>query len=372
MKIGVLREIKIQENRVAMTPAGAEILTDNGHEVFIEKDAGLHSGFADSEYTLHGAKICIDAKQIYNTCEMVIHVKEPQQNEIGLIRDDQIIITYLHLAASRELTESLLQTRGVFLAYETIQKQNGSLPLLIPMSEVAGRMAIQQGAKYLEMEWGGRGVLLGGVPGVEPGTVLILGAGTVGLNAAQMAAGLGAKVYILDQHTERLRFLQTILPPNCFTIASSPSVVRELIKRADVVVGSALNPGARAPKIVTKPMLKTMKKGSVLVDVSIDQGGCFETSKPTTHDDPIYEVDGVIHYCVTNMPGAVAQTSTLALTNATLPYILELANKGYRKALLASSELALGANIIRQNITCPGVSQAFDLPFVSVEDALGG
>jgi len=371
MKIGVLHEIKVQENRVAVTPAGAEILIDNGHEIYIEKSAGLASGFLDSDYTLHGCKICNQAKEIYELCDMVIHVKEPQKDEIPLIREDQIIFTYLHLAASRELTESLMQTRGLFLGYETIQKKNGSLPLLIPMSEVAGRMAIQQGAKYLEMEWGGRGVLLGGVPGVEPGTVLILGAGTVGLNAAQMASGLGAKVYILDEDTERLRALQRILLPNCFTIASSPAVVRDLIKRADVVVVSALKPGARAPKLVSKKMLKTMKKGSVMVDVSIDQGGCFETSRPTTHNDPIYEVEGIIHYCVSNMPGAVAQTSTLALTNATLPYILEIANKGYRKALLTSPELALGANIIRQNITCPGVSSAFNLPLVSIEKALG-
>ena len=281
---------------------------------------------------------------------MVMHVKEPQPSEYDLIRKDQIIWTYLHLAADKEQTEALIKSDAICIAYETIQKADGSLPLLIPMSEVAGRMAIQQGAKYLEMAQGGHGVLLGGVPGVDPGMVVVIGGGIVGTNAAKMACGLGAKVYILDMNLDRLRYLSDVMPANCFMLFASPATTRDLVSRADVVVGAVLVPGTKAPKLVTREMVKTMKKGSVLVDVAIDQGGCFETSKATTHTDPTFVVDGVVHYCVANMPGAVAKTSTLALTNATLPYTVQLANKGWKRAMKENNELKLrGQRHQRQN-----------------------
>jgi len=300
----------------------------------------------------------------------VMHVKEPLPQEYDLIRKNQIVFTYLHLAAAEELTQALIKSKSICIAYETIQAQNGSLPLLTPMSEVAGRMAIQQGAKYLEMAQGGEGILLGGVPGVDPGTVVVLGGGVVGTNAAKMACGLGAKVYLLDMNLERLRYLSDVMPANCFLLMSSPAAVRKLIKEADVVVGAVLVPGAKATKLVTKDMLKTMKKGSVLVDVAIDQGGCFETSKATTHTDPIFTIDGVIHYCVANMPGAVAKTSTLALTNATLPYAVEIANKGWKKALLENPEIKPGANVIKGKVCHKGVADAFNLPLTPIEKAV--
>ncbi|GAI42782.1 unnamed protein product, partial [marine sediment metagenome] len=267
--------------------------------------------------------------------------------EYDLIRKDQIVFTYLHLAAAEKLTNVLLKSGSIDIAYETIQKEDGSLPLLTPMSEVAGRMAIQQGAKYLEMTHGGHGVLLGGVPGVDPGTVVIVGGGVVGINAAKMACGLGAKVYVLDKNLDRLRYLSDVMPSNCFPLMSTPSTIRELVKGADVIVGAVLIPGAKAPRLITRDMLKTMQPGTVIVDVSIDQGGCFDTSKATTHDDPIYIVDGVVHYCVANMPGAVAKTSTVALTNATLPYALEIANKGWKKAMQEIPEMKYGANVVK-------------------------
>jgi alanine dehydrogenase len=299
-----------------------------------------------------------------------MHVKEPLPQEYNLIREEQIIFTYLHLAASRKLTRALIKTKAVCIAYETIQKYDGTLPLLTPMSEVAGRMAIQQGAKYLEMEHGGHGVLLGGVPGVDPGTVLIIGGGVVGLNAAKAACGLGAKVYLLDKNLDRLRYLSDVMPRNCILLMSKPATVRELVTQADVVVGAVLIPGAKAPKLVTRKMLKTMKKGAVLVDVAIDQGGCFETSKPTTHSDPIYSVDGIIHYCVSNMPGAVAKTSTLALTNATLPYAVEIANNGWKAAMRENEEIKLGANVVDGKITCKGVSDAFKMAYTPIDGFL--
>jgi alanine dehydrogenase len=287
-----------------------------------------------------------------------------------LIREGQIVFTYLHLAAEEELTKALIETRSINIAYETIQKEDGSLPLLTPMSEVAGRMAIQQGAKYLEMVQGGHGILLGGVPGVDPGNVVIIGGGIVGTNAAKMACGLGAKVYVLDKCLNRLRYLSDVMPKNCYPLMSSPAVIRDLITRADVVVGAVLIPGAKAPRLITREMLKTMKPGSVLVDVAIDQGGCFETSKPTTHSNPIYVVEEVVHYCVSNMPGAVPKTSTLALTNATLNYALEIADKGWQRAMRENSEIRKGANVIDGKITYKGVAEALDMEYVPVDTFL--
>lgn len=370
MIVGILKEIKAEENRVCMTPAGVEVMTAAGHKVVVEKSAGSGSGFEDTAYMKAGADIVASPADIFKKSDMVMHVKEPLPPEYSLIREGQIVFTYLHLAAAEELTKTLIKTKSVCIAYETIQKPDRSLPLLTPMSEVAGRMAIQQGAKYLEMAQGGHGVLLGGVPGVDPGNVVIIGGGIVGVNAAKMACGLGAKVYILDMNLDRLRQLSDIMPANCFGLFSSPATVRELIKRADVVVGAVLIPGAKAPKLITREMLKTMKPGSVLVDVAIDQGGCFETSKPTTHSNPIYTVDGIVHYCVANMPGAVPRTSTLALTNATLPYALEIANKGWKKAMQESNEIRLGANIVNGKVTYKAVAEAFGLDYVPVDRLL--
>jgi alanine dehydrogenase len=299
-----------------------------------------------------------------------MHVKEPQPSEYDLIRKDQIVFAYFHLAANEALTRAMIKSKSIAIAYETIQRADGSLPLLIPMSEVAGRMAIQEGAKYLEMEYGGEGVLLGGVPGVEPATVLVIGAGTVGTQAARMACGLGARVYVVDSCLHRLRYLNDVMPQNCFTLISSPATIRRLIREADLIVGSVLIPGAKAPKLVTRDMLKTMKKGAVMVDVSIDQGGCFETSRVTTHKDPVYTIDGIIHYCVGNMPGAVAKTSTLALTNSTLPYAVEIANKGWKKAMKENLEIRKGANVINGQVTFKGVADAFGLKLASVDKLL--
>ncbi len=370
MIVGILKEIKVAENRVCMTPAGVEVMTQHGHTVLVEKNAGVGSGFEDADYTEHGAEIVATPKEIFDRSDMVMHVKEPQPSEYGLIRPGQIVFTYLHLAAEEKLTQALIKSNSVCIAYETIQKTDGSLPLLTPMSEVAGRMATQQGAKYLEMAQGGHGVLLGGVPGVDPGTVVVIGGGVVGINAAKMACGLGAKVYILDKNLDRLRYLSDVMPSNCFPLMSSPATVRKLVQEADVVIGAVLVAGAKAPRLVTREMLKTMKKGAVLVDVAIDQGGCFETSKATTHTDPIFTVDGVVHYCVANMPGAVAKTSTIALTNATLPYALDIANKGWQQAMRDNPEIKLGANIINGSVTYKAVADAFDLEFLTADSFL--
>jgi alanine dehydrogenase len=370
MIVGVLKEIKAEENRVSMTPAGVEVMKQNGHTVLVEKAAGAGSGFEDTSYVKAGAEIVDTPKEIFDRADMLMHVKEPLPPEYDLITKEQIIFTYLHLAAAEELTHELIGKGSVNIAYETIQKADGSLPLLTPMSEVAGRMAIQQGAKYLEMAQGGHGVLLGGVPGVDPGTVVILGGGVVGTNAAKMACGLGAKVYVLDMNLERLRYLSDVMPSNCFLLMSSPATIRELVKEADVVIGAVLVIGAKAPKLVTRDMLKTMKKGAVLVDVAIDQGGCFETSKPTTHSNPIYTVDGVVHYCVANMPGAVPKTSTMALTNATLPYAVEIANKGWKKAMKGNPEIKLGANVMKGKVVYKAVAEAFDLEYVPIDKLL--
>jgi len=370
MIVGILKEIKAEENRVSMTPAGVEVLRQDGHTVLVEASAGIGSGLSDLEYAAHGAEIVLSAREMFTRADMVMHVKEPLETEYALIRKDQIIFTYLHLAAAEGLTRALIASGSVALAYETIQKPDGSLPLLTPMSEVAGRMAIQQGAKYLEMAQGGDGILLGGVPGVDPGMVLIIGGGVVGINAAKMACGLGARVYVLDTDLDRLRYLSDVMPSNCFLLMSNPAMVRDLITRADVVVGAVLIPGAKAPKLITRDMLKTMKKGAVLVDVAIDQGGCFETSKPTTHSNPIYIVDGIIHYCVANMPGAVPKTSTQALTNATLPYALEIANRGWRGAMKENPDIRPGANVVHGKVTCKGVADAFGMEYTPIEELL--
>ena len=370
MIVGILKEIKEEENRVCMTPAGVEVMRQNGHTVLVEKAAGTASGFEDGTYVQMGAEIIGMPAEVFERSDMVMHVKEPLPPEYALIRKDQIVFTYLHLAAAEELTHALIRTGSICIAYETIQKEDRSLPLLTPMSEVAGRMATQQGAKYLEMAHGGHGVLLGGVPGVDPGTVVVIGGGVVGTNAAKMACGLGAKVYVLDKDLDRLRYLSDVMPANCFCLYSSPATIRDLITKADVVIGAVLLPGAKTPKLITRDMLKTMKKGAVLVDVAIDQGGCFETSKATTHDNPIYVVDDVVHYCVANMPGALARTSTLALTNATLPYAVEIANKGWVKAMQENPEIKLGANVVRGKVTYEAIAEAFGLDYTPIDDVL--
>jgi alanine dehydrogenase len=370
MIVGIPKEIKADENRVAMTPAGVEIMKQHRHTVLIEKQAGEPSGFEDADYEHAGAEIVASSKDIFNRSEMILRVKEPQTSEFDGLKEDQIYFSYLHLAASEKLTHTLIETGSINIAYETIQKDDGSLPLLKPMSEVAGPMAIQEGAKYLEMAQGGHGVLLGGVPGVDPATVVILGGGVVGGNAAKMASGLGANVYVLDIDLERLRYLSDVMPANCFIVKSSPAAIRDLITKADLVVGAALVPGTRTPVLVTRDMLKTMKKGTVLVDVAIDQGGCFETSEETTHQQPTYIIDTIVHYAVSNMPGAVPRTSSLALTNATLPYVLEIADKGWKKALQENSAIKRGANVVKGNVTFKGVADALDLRFTPVDDLI--
>lgn len=370
MNVGILKEIKIAEKRVSLTPAGAVAMVRNGHRVLVEKDAGEGAGYPDQEYQKAGAEIVDTPAEIYKICDMVMHVKEPQPSEYERIREDQIIFTYLHLAADEQQTRALIKSKAVCIAYETIEKDNGSLPLLVPMSEVAGRMATQEAAKYIEMPQGGMGILLGGVTGVEPATVVVIGGGVVGINAAKMACGLGAIVYILDTNLERLSYLDDVMPANCHPVLSNATVLEELVYRADVVIGAVLVAGAKAPKLITREMLKKMKKGAVIVDVAIDQGGCFETSRPTTHDAPCYEVDGIVHYCVANMPGAVAKTSTRALTNATLPYALEIADKGWKRAMRENKEIERGANVIGGHITYRAVAEAFDLDYTPVEDFL--
>lgn len=370
MRLGVLKEIKNKENRVAMTPAGVEQMVAHGHTVMVETTAGDGSGFPDGMYTDAGAVIAGSPQETYSQCEMVMKVKEPLAVEYPMIRSGQIVFTYFHFAASEELTRAMMETGCIAVAYETVENANGSLPLLTPMSEVAGRMAVLEGAKYLEKTYGGKGILLSGVPGVTPGTVLIIGGGVVGTNAAKIACGMGAKVYLLDTSIERLRYLSDVMPPNCFPLVSSPAVLRTLLGEADLVVGAVLIPGAMAPKLVTREMLAHMKKGSVIVDVAIDQGGCVETARATTHDDPIYEVDGIVHYCVANMPGAVSMTSTLALTNATLPYALQLADKGYKRAARENPELAKGINILSGKITYKGVADAFHLSYDPLDSFL--
>lgn len=367
MIIGMPREIKKRESRVAMVPGGIELAVAGGHEVLVETGAGKASGYEDEDYLKAGASLVSTAAEVYAKAEFIVKVKEPLAEEYPLIRPGQIVFTYFHFASSRDLTRGMMDSQAVAVAYETVSKENGTLPLLTPMSEVAGRMAIQEGAKYLEKTFGGRGVLLAGVPGVKPGVVTIIGAGVVGLNAAKIACGLGAVVYLLDNNLERLRYLSDVMPSNCFLLMSTPRTIRETIAEADLVVGAVLLVGEKAPVLVTREMLRLMKRGAVVVDVAIDQGGSLETSRPTSHDDPIYVVDDVIHYCVTNMPGAVPCTSTAALTNATLPYILEIADKGVRRAAGENGEIARGINIIDGRVTCRAVAEAFGLDYVPVQ-----
>ena len=370
MIIGVPKEIKNNENRVGATPGGVAELVKHGHSVYVQHIAGEGSGFSDEDYTKAGAEILPDIESVYAIAEMIIKVKEPIALEYPLIKKDQLLFTYFHFASGEELTHAMIKSGATCLAYETVEREDRSLPLLIPMSEVAGRMSIQEGAKYLEKPMGGRGVLLGGVPGVRPGNVVILGGGIVGTQAARMAAGLGADVTIMDISLNRLRELSDIMPANVKTVMSNHYNIVEAIKEADIVVGAVLIPGAKAPHLITREMLKFMKKGSVVVDVAVDQGGCIETCHPTTHENPTYVVEDVIHYCVANMPGAVPYTSTIALTNSTLPYAIQLANKGWEKACADSKELRLGLNVVGGEIVYKAVSEAFNLPYKPLEQFL--
>jgi len=370
MIIGVPREIKPNENRVGVVPSGVELLVKNGHRVLVETNAGVGSGFKDEDYVRSGATIVNTPADVYGEADMIVKVKEPIKPEYELIRPGQVLFTYFHFAASRELTEAIIKTRSIAIAYETVQRPDRSLPLLIPMSEVAGRMATQEGAKYLEKPMGGRGVLLGGIPGTRPADVIVLGGGVVGTNAAKIAAGFGARVTIFDRDLTRLRYLDDVMPRNVQTMMSTPHSIREAIRSADLVVGAVLIPGAKAPYLITREMLPEMREGSVIVDVSVDQGGCIETTHPTTHADPTYVVDGVVHYCVANMPGAVPFTSTIGLTNATLPYMLQLADLGYREALRQNSDLLPGLNVIDGIVTHDGVAEAFGLDYTPVAQAL--
>ena len=362
MKIGVPKEIKTNENRIALVPAGAESLVAAGHSVLVEAGAGLGSGFPDEAYAGVGAQIAPAAPAVWRGSDMIMKVKEPIEREWPNMRRGQLVFTYFHFAADEKLTRAHLDSGATCVAYETVELPTRELPLLTPMSEVAGRMAVQEGAKYLEKLYGGRGVLLGGVPGVAPAKVVILGGGIVGINAAKMAAGMGAKVTILDLSLERLRYLSDVMPANCVLIYSNRQNILEQIHTADLVVGAVLIPGAKAPKLVRREDLKTMQPGAVIVDVAIDQGGCVETIKATTHENPTYVVDGIIHYGVANMPGGVPRTSTLALTNATLPYAMQLANKGWKKALRDNPALLKGLNMTEGRVTYPGVAEAFGLP----------
>ncbi len=367
MIIGLPKEIKNNENRVGLTPAGVMEFIKNNHTVYVQSTAGNGSGFSDQDYIQAGAKIAPTIEAVYAIAEMIVKVKEPIEPEYHLIKENQIIFTYFHFASHQPLTEAMIKNQSVCIAYETVEDPDRSLPLLTPMSEVAGRMSIQQGAKYLEKPLKGRGILLGGVPGVPPAKVAILGGGVVGTQAAKVAAGMGANVTILDINVKRMRYLDDVMPANVTTEMSNEFNIRKHIKTADLIVGAILIPGAKAPKLITHNMLGEMRSGTVLVDVAVDQGGCFETTKPTTHQDPVYIIDDVVHYCVANMPGAVPYTSTLALTNITLPYAIELANKGWKKACKENEPLKLGLNIIKGKVVYKGVSEAFDLEYHNVE-----
>ena len=364
MIIGVPKEIKPDEYRVAVTPAGVEQLTKGGHRVLVEREAGVGSGLADEDYQAYGAQIISTAEEIFGTAELICKVKEPLTPEIKLIRENQVVFTYFHFAAARGLTEGVRDAGCIAIAYETIEDSDGRLPLLAPMSEVAGKMSVQEGAKYLEKPMMGQGILLGGIPGVEPAQVLVLGGGIVGANAAKLASGLGADVTIVDVDLYRLRYLDDVMPANVRCVYSTPERIRHHIAQADLVIGAVLITGARCPTLVPRDYLSLMKQGSVIVDVGVDQGGCCETTKPTTHGDPTYVVDGVVHYGVANMPGAVGRTSTFGLTNATTPYLLKLAGMGWEKACAADPGLALGVNVVGGKITNKPVAEAFDLPYV--------
>lgn len=371
MIIGVPKEIKTSENRVAVVPAGVETLVADGHSVLVEQGAGEGSGFDDNSYAQVGGQIMGSAEEVWAKAEMIVKVKEPIEPEWPRMRDGQVVFTYYHFAASEAVTRAVMDSKCVAIAYETVELPSGELPLLTPMSEVAGRMAIQEGAKYLEKQHGGRGLLLGGVPGVLPAEVLILGGGVVGTNAAKMAAGLGAHVTMFDVDLERLRYLDDVMPANVDFVYSNRLNILELLPQADLLVGGVLITGAKAPKLVTREDLKIMKNGAVIVDVSVDQGGCIETIKPTTHEEPVYVVEGVLHYGVANMPGGVPRTSTLALTNATLPYTRRLATLGWKKACKQDHSLLLGLNIVGGKVVYPGVAEAFGLTLYQPEALLG-
>lgn len=370
MIVGVPKEIKTHENRVALLPGGVKQLIQHGHEVLIQKNAGLASGFPDDLYAEQGATIVENADTLWDRSDMIMKVKEPIKEEYPRMKEGQVIFTYFHFAASRELTEAVVDSGCIAIAYETVEKADGSLPLLVPMSEVAGRMAAQEGAKYLEKPLGGRGVLLGGIPGVPPAKTLVLGGGIVGVNAAKITAGMGAHTTIMDINISKLRYLDDVMPRNVDTVFSSEANIRRMLPDVDLVIGAVLKPGAKAPHLVTKEMLGVMKRGSVLVDVAIDQGGCFETSKPTTHDVPTFLVDDVLHYCVANMPGAVPHTSTLGLTNVTLPYAINLANKGWQQAVKEDPELKKGVNVVEGEIVYKNVANAFGKKYSPVEEYL--
>jgi len=370
MIIGVPKEIKTNENRVSLTPAGVYELNKHGHKLYVQSTAGDGSGFSDDEYIKAGATILPSIEEVYDIADMIMKVKEPIESEYSLVKENQLLFTYFHFASYEPLTKAMIDRKGICLAYETVELPDRSLPLLIPMSEVAGRMSVQQGAKYLEKPIKGRGVLLGGVPGVPPGKVLILGGGIVGTQAAKMAAGLGAQVTILDVSLPRLRYLSDVMPANVITMFSNEYNIRSLIKNHDLIIGAVLIPGAKAPNLITRDMLKEMRPGTVVVDVAVDQGGCIETCKPTTHENPTFIVDDVVHYCVANMPGAVPFTSTVALTNATLPYAIQLADLGWQEACRRNNALKKGLNIAAGKVVYKGVAEAFGLEYQEVESVL--
>ncbi len=370
MRIGVPKEIKPQENRIGLTPESVKVLVSNGHEILVQNNGGYEAGFYNNQYIKAGAKIVDKAEDIFNDTEIIVKVKEPLSNEIKMIKENQIVFTYLHLAAAKELTEGLVRSKSVCIAYETVTDNHGRLPLLAPMSAVAGRMSIQAGAHSLEKNQKGRGILLGGAPGVEPATVVILGGGVVGENAALIATGMKAKVYIVDKSSKRLEQLKKIFGDSIIPKQSDKVDLKKLISECVLLIGGVLIPGAEAPKLITKDMLKLMKRGSVIVDVAIDQGGCVETSKPTTHANPTYIVDDIVHYCVANMPGAVPRTSTLALNKVTLPFLVNLANKGYQKALKEDKNFLEGLNIFKGQVTYKAVADVFGHKYVSPKEAL--
>lgn len=370
MIIGVPKEIKSDENRVAMQPGGVIVMKRNGHKVLIQKGAGLGSGFTDQMYLDAGATILNDVEELWQRAEMILKVKEPEAEEYPYMREGQIIFTFFHFAADEKLTKAVVNSKSIAIAYETVEDEDGALPLLIPMSEVAGRMAAQEGAVFLEKSNGGLGILLGGIPGVKPANVLVLGGGIVGVNAAKIAAGMGADVTIMDIDMTKLRYLDDILPDNINTVFSSEANIRAMLPTVDLIIGAVLIPGAEAPKLITRDMLKEMRPRTVMVDVAIDQGGCFETSKPTTHEDPVFLVDNVVHYCVSNMPGAVPYTSTVGLTNLTLSYALSVANKGWKQAIKDDKELQKGLNIANGTIVYQEVAEAFDMTWKPIDEVL--
>ncbi len=370
MIIGVPKEIKLQEHRIGLTPDSVKVLTKKNHKVLVQSNGGFEAGFTNDDYKNAGAQIIDNAEEIFKKSEIIVKVKEPQMNEVKMIRENQIIYTYLHLAASKELTEGLIKSKSICIAYETVTDENGRLPLLAPMSAVAGRMSIQAGAHSLEKNQKGRGLLLGGAPGVEPANVVILGGGVVGENAAIIATGMKSKVYVVDKSKDRLKQLHELFGDKIIAAESDKIDLKKLVSECDLLIGGVLIPGAEAPKLVSREMIKSMKRGSVVVDVAIDQGGCIETSKPTTHANPTYIVDDVVHYCVANMPGGVPRTSTMALNKATLPLLIKIADQGYKKTLLANKNFLAGLNIFKGKITCKGVADALKTRYFPPEEAI--